>query len=379
MRASALVFTVLLSVTCSPPPTPEPDAGPPPNLCVGGIVIQSGPDAGWCIAKCDPSKCLAGNTCVNNECQLKCTSHFDCNATEQSLADGGFPLPTQRCLPATEDDTMNAIMTCQDVDLKGIGSPCPQGTECSAGTNCQTAGLGDTTAYCTAGCVTDTDCPGGYECGPVRQPTWICENSDAGESFCGKAPAACTPRSSYEMNPQVWIGNICVELRQCLKRTACSACQTDSDCSLSFEKCAQVGIGFRCLATCTVFPDGGANNKDCEQGYHCVADDGLCHPAFTDCVSPPHQFCSPCRYDTDCETDAGGFLECQNVHGNERSCIDVSFPQTCTKDADCPLAPSGLHGHCLNESDEVVSGDPLYHHCYIPKNSMGAFSCYPAN
>ena len=30
-------------------------------------------DAGACVAKCEPSKCIAGNTCVNNACNFRCS------------------------------------------------------------------------------------------------------------------------------------------------------------------------------------------------------------------------------------------------------------------------------------------------------------------
>src|SRR4051812_49412365 len=65
--------------------------------CVGGVVIN-----GKCEAKCTPDKCLEMNTCVNNGCALKCTSHLDCNAG------------TQDCLPGKEDDTGTDVMVCTE-------------------------------------------------------------------------------------------------------------------------------------------------------------------------------------------------------------------------------------------------------------------------
>src|SRR4029078_9850470 len=50
--------------------------------CIGGII-----DAlGGCHAKCDPAKCLPGNTCVNNEGVLQCTTRNDCYSGHQSAA-----------------------------------------------------------------------------------------------------------------------------------------------------------------------------------------------------------------------------------------------------------------------------------------------------
>ena len=87
------------------------------KACVakGGLV-----ENGACVAKCDPTDCLANNTCVNNECQLECTSYKDCQ------------LGTQDCLPAKEDGTGKAIFTCQSSNKAPFATSCPFGTECAA-------------------------------------------------------------------------------------------------------------------------------------------------------------------------------------------------------------------------------------------------------
>jgi hypothetical protein len=166
---------------------------------------------------------------------------------------------------------------------------------------------------------------------------------------------------------------------------------SDADCSLSCaqpdpmtgrcspdsaQKCVQAGTDNRCLTPCTLLPDGGTNDKDCEQGFHCSQ--GFCRPIYTECAPPTPGFCTPCRYDIDCEGgDAGMLLECTQLHANERSCTDPSFAKTCTSSNDCPMAPSGLRGHCLDESDGLSSTDSAYHHCYAPIVGGTTTTCYP--
>ena len=61
------------------------------------------------------------------------------------------------------------------------------------------------------------------------------------------------------------------------------------------------------------------------------------------------------------------------------ACFDLAFPDVCTIDDDCPLAPSGLRGECLDEDDGVPSTDPnLYHRCYLPSVGTPVVSrCWP--
>jgi hypothetical protein len=88
-------------------------------------------------------------------------------------------------------------------------------------------------------------------------------------------------------------------------------------------------------------------------------------------------FCAPCRYDLDCEGGDAGILLCEALHGTERSCIDLSLSKTCTTDTNCPQAPSGLYGHCLNESDGLSPTDSAYHHCFAPIIGGTTETCYP--
>lgn len=331
----SLMACAVFGVACSQqPPDEPPDAGQH-RTCVGGVITADG----RCEAKCDPSKCVANNTCVDNRCQLKCTAHSQC-------------LPyIQSCLPAVEDDTGAAIFTCQNVPLKEYGDPCPNGNEC--GSNyCVWSGPGDTHAYCTVGCNTDTDCPGGYECGVVRDPHEVCgsDPKKGNNGFCGTTDEACvnpdTPDSGYVES------SFCLEKKICLKRDVCATCESDVDCSWSGTKCVTIEGEKRCASACT-------QDSDCERDKQCT--NGYCTPKYGPCTGATGGFCEPCRYDTDC---APG-MACAQLHGNERACVDPTLSQPCSSDEDCPTAPSGKHAICLDGRMNVPSNSSVYHHCYL--------------
>ncbi len=322
------------------------DAGIPPRTCVGGYVT---PDGG-CVGKCTPDKCLPGNTCVGNACTLKCNSHLDCRFA-------------QSCLAAHEDDSDAGILICTDIEFRGVGNPCPAGTECAPGYECITTGPQDAHAYCASGCLADTDCPGGFECGYKRDGRRICNTNKGNNGACGLNPNPCinsadiTPASGYVE------GALCLQRRVCLKRDVCAPCSGDVDCSLvPGQKCVPLGNDRRCAAACS-------KNTDCEASKYC--DQGFCQPLVGKCSGAA--FCSPCRFDLDCEPN----FNCTSLHGSEKSCIDQRFSKTCLTDEDCPMSPSGLYGACLDERQNVASTDSVYHRCYAPfDEENSAFSCY---
>ncbi len=324
------------------------DAGPKAS-CVGGFIEADG----GCVGKCDPTRCVANNTCVGNACVLKCSSHLQC-----------FPY-TQRCVAAVEDDTDAGIFICADTDLKGVGVPCPSGTECGTTRRCRSSGQGDATAYCTANCVAASDCPGGFECGYLRDPHQICGTTKGNNNACGTTSEPCFDRARLATEPWFVEGTICLERKMCLKREACAPCSNDIDCSLAEQHCVQMSDGNRCASSC-------ATDRDCGSDKHCVA--GFCHPRSPACTGST--FCSPCRFDLDCEPT----FECVSLHGTEKACIDLKFTHTCTTSADCPASPAGLQGTCLDEQQGVHPGDNVYHRCYAPRDPVtDAFTCYPSN
>jgi hypothetical protein len=346
-----LVGSVALLTACPPPEEPlVPDAGPG-RKCVGGFLR---PD-GTCEAKCDPSKCVANNTCVDNKCALKCTSHDQCQKYSQS------------CLPANEDDTNASIFVCTNVPPTEYGDPCPNGNECALNRFCYSKGPGDALSYCTMTCLQDTHCPAGYECGFIRLPYSLCGVSGIGNNnHCGRTDAPCVDPASVpaDGSGDIVRGAFCLQQRMCLKKDICASCQTDVDCSwaaLPLDCVDTPESGKRCLLKCT-------QETDCDQDKTCQ--NGYCTPKTGSCTGGG--FCESCRFDFDCAHYDGGYACLGNengFHGAERACIDVRLSTPCSSSQDCPLSAGGQRGSCVNTSQGG--------RCFAPYNeTSGSYSCY---
>ncbi len=323
--------------------------------CKGGLI-----ENGQCVAKCSADKCVAGNVCVANQCTLACTSHLDC------LDDG-----SQSCLPAKDDDGV-AITTCQaNGKTPGIGLKCPVGNECAAGLRCITSGSGDADAYCTNDdCHADADCVDGYYCGITHDPHEICGSSPkkGNNNFCGTTKEACIdPAHFADGGKTLFEGSLCLLRHTCLKRSPCTPCATDLDCSRrEGQKCVTIGSAQACAPACNT-------DKDCEADAKCTA--GACVPRAGACKLAG-AWCDPCVSDEDCG-GKGTKVGCAQLSGNQHACLDFSFPVTCMTDADCPKAPSGKNGTCLDERQQLTSTDSNYHHCYFPIDAAtNKTSCY---
>ncbi len=316
-----LLVLAALAVACSSDPGPQtPDAGDgqTPRKCVGGVILEDG----TCVAKCDPSKCLPGNTCVDNKCTLECTAHSQCTQY------------TQSCLPAKEDDTGRDLHVCTNVPAVEYGDACPFGTGCAD--VCQSTGPGDSRSYCTMTCESDASCPAGFECGTVRVGRPICGTNKGNSSLCGTSSEPCITREQIaEPGSRFVEGQFCLEERRCLKRETCASCETDVDCSWGMNlKCARLIDGKKCLPTC-------GKQSDCEADKYCDEVSFVCRPKTDACTG--NQFCSPCRYDSDCPTD----FACLQLHGSEMGCIKLRNVTACTNSSQCPMTPSGVRGSCL--------------------------------
>ncbi|MBK9265993.1 MAG: hypothetical protein IPM54_40185 [Polyangiaceae bacterium] len=392
---------------------------PAPPFCEGGYVTPEGA----CEGKCDPTKCLAGNTCVGNRCILECDSHNDC------LDDG-----TQNCAPAVEDGTNREIMACQPngknwgvgakcpfedecaslyscsttgekCDLQQCGGApdtckvdeercyarancnigkCPDGSpctvfscspqECTANLACVTKGEGDADAYCTKNdCESDTDCPGGYYCGAMRDPRQLCDSmpQKGNNNLCGKVSinTPCVPASDLGNGNTLFEGQGCILRKACLKRNECAPCETDLDCS--------GGIANHCItmpneATKRCARECGSN-ADCGRDFACqdVAGVGnMCVHKFGACAGSG-KFCEPCLDDTDCGPLTGTSV-CFTHNDGQRGCGDIAFPDQCTTSADCPKSPSGLPAYCVDDP-----GSPLHQRCYIfAINALDKATCW---
>lgn len=385
--------------------------GTGPGECKNGVIIDD-----KCVAKCTPDKCIEGNVCVGNECKLKCTAHTDCS------------IGTQNCVPAKEDDTMADVSVCTDNGLSAQGTLCPFGKECATVTACpdgkacdylqcggavctkdaaacgddaactigtcpdksacvvpacpleqckptvcRTAGEGDATAYCsTNDCHADTECPGGFKCGLIHDPHAICDSmpTKGNNNFCGKTKEPCVDPATFGMDGNTLMeGSMCILRKACTFRIDCDPCESDLDCSqVPGQHCQTVGPDKRCVTGCN-------SSKDCGPSYTCT--DHSCVPRFMGGCIGQGNFCEPCQNDEDCGSK-GSTKACVEVDSStgERGCLDLSFPDMCTKTADCPTAPGGKHAICGTELG-AGPGDSLYNRCYLPYNgNTNKFGCW---
>lgn len=388
----------------------------PRDECFGGIIVN-----GSCEAKCQPEKCLEGNTCVGNRCVLKCSSHLEC-------------LPgIQDCAPAEEDDTKAQIFVCKsNGKLTGHGAPCPFGHECgqygrcpddtpcnlvqcnnnpgdcqrdeacgddpactagrcsdgspcfvstcapdqctSLGLECLGKGEGDADAYCALPhCESDADCPGGYECAVMRDPHAICgtDPQKGDNDVCGKTTEECIDPASFGDGNTYVEGSLCLMRNTCVRRTQCAPCDTDLDCSLiPGQRCVTIGDESRCARSCL-------EDSDCDLDYECK--NSACVPRFGACVGKGN-FCEPCRNDTDCG-GAGTTMGCATTLRGQRACLDAALPIQCTPDDPgtllnednsedvCPKSPSGLYGSCACVERDA-SGGCVEGRCYLPSRRL---------
>ena len=311
--------------------------------------------------------------------------------------------------------------------------------ECTPFT-CITSGEGDAEAYCTHhDCVDDSACPSGFMCGETRDRREICNTMKGNSNFCGGATTEpCVDPADFNAGgAQFFEGSLCLLRNTCLEREACSPCDHNLDCSWSGAQvctthagsnaCARICTGpTDCLAdeVCTPYAPAALNggehpgfcadapgvpcalNEDCAGGvcspiagtcaqsprFDCATDGdcpiagdvctprSVCVPASGACDAsdaPADKFCFHCTKDSDCggpETSMG----CLEVSsGGEFGCFDLSFSTPCTVDTDCPMAPSGAHGECLDEAEGVDPGSNVYQRCYVPFNdAAGRFSCW---
>ncbi len=253
--------------------------------------------------------------------------------------------------------------------IAGVGTPCPFGTECPAtAPACISAGVGDATAYCSVyDCEGDSDCPSGLYCGVRRDPHAICgSNPPKGDNnTCGLTNEPCIDLAGDATTR--FEGSLCMLRKACLYREQCAPCASDADCSAKpYQKCAALGGESRCAREC-------GDSGDCLDDATCES--GVCTPKAGACKATG-QFCEPCLDDTDCG-DASTMRACAELIGGMKGCFDFAFATPCTTDSSCPTAPGGKHGSCLDENLGVSAGDPQYHRCYLPVDTVSyAVSCW---
>ena len=62
----------------------------------------------------------------------------------------------------------------------------------------------------------------------------------------------------------------------------------------------------------------------------------------------------------------GAMGMCTELYRGETACIDGAYSTPCTTSDDCPVAPSGRHGTCLDEAVGLSPTDARYHRCWAP-------------
>lgn len=386
------------------------------SFCEGGFVrAVPGMAQGKCEGLCSPSLCAnANNVCVDNRCELQCTSLLDCAAG-------------QDCVPAKTDGADGGTVTiCQSTTWAPIGSKCPFGSECAMllacpdgsncdytqcggkpckpdpdacadvtrcalgtcpdGTSCTVQGCpqseckplsclgdgsGDADAYCTLfDCKTNSDCPTGYWCRNVRQPQQICGGPKPDANACGTTTGECVTTTGTTLTQ----GPLCAMRNVCVQHTQCDPCTADLDCSLTPGlHCTQVGAGMACTADCTT-------DSDCSDGFACTS--GACVPRSGSCSASTGTgtFCENCVEDSDCTS---GLICSRPPYGEERVCaLPLGKGASCPNDDDneCPVSPSKEHGKCMDGSVQSSAGDGIYLTCWYPYNvATGRFGCWQGN
>jgi hypothetical protein len=350
----------------------------------GGITVEV--EGGTvCEGKCDPESCVTNNTCVGNRCVLVCTSHADCfsKLDGDSFTQGCYPVQADSasglndgetvfaCVPSTKIE--DAGRACQDAEACAAFSACPDGTPCAAGgcpvEHCKPLACqeqGDESFCTTVDCGSDADCAPGFACGVVESPNKICGTTKGQEEPCVDPANNAATGATYVEGPRSLLRSACV------KRELCSPCSSNVDCADVEMTCVGVGDGTFCAKTC-------AGDVDCPADFRC-SEEALCVPRSGVCQPPANDnFCFNCIDDLDC--GPGGpdsTIGCLELHDGQRGCFDFSFPDACTTDEDCPTAPSGRHGECLDEDDGIPDTDPLYKKCFAPFDSTVLdFQCWP--
>jgi len=306
---------------------------------------------------------------------------------------------------------MNAYCTHHD---------CADDADCPAGFTCGVTR--DPHDICGATC-------SGGKCSDDQSTCMSTEDCQKGNnSLCGETAEPCIDPASFNVNGATYFeGSLCLLRKTCLKREPCMPCEHNRDCSLDGQQvCIPLGTETVCARfckqdvdcygdelcgpgydTCDVdknlpcpsFPPG-CPPRPCINGVCASGPDGLpgapcvvaadcpqqtcvprtvCVPREGVCRTSGGGFCHHCVNDTDCG-DADSTQACEEVSAGEFTCFDESFPAECPNgtDAECPTAPGGKHGECLDDGEGVTSADWYYHRCYFPFDTpRSVFTCWP--
>ncbi len=391
---TALAVTGALSIGCSDDETPE-------KKC-GGVERD-----GQCFKLCDEAKCAENNLCFKTEerpegfCALQCTDvagcpiGYKCDPNHETLSGEsglgfckGLGLASDGALGTTctgdaQCDTGHGF-TCLGgkctTPCAAIGDACPTGYECVGNPSPSAGGAKGMCAETKVPVVDKqygTPCPSGKDDACDTANGFSCVGP-VGEGYCTKKDG-CT--SDDQCPTGYWCGTMRTALddknidfskrpRACVKRTWCTPCSTDVDCSLQLGAvCAADTNGEKfCSMPCVL----GGNS--CIIGAECVdtgGGKGVCRPDVGVCHEANPKGCSPCRNDADCGDNAicaGGSVGYKpGMNWCLTPCGEENGKST------CPVAPNGLEMMCLDDVNYDLGGpfsasDPnyIYKHCYAP-------------
>jgi cysteine-rich repeat protein len=278
----------------------------------------------------------AGLSCIEGVCTLPCDSlqvgcpeGFTCTSTSTLQGMPGY------CAPNGQGQGPGQY-----------GTSCPTGSaQCDSANDFLCVGPeGSSDAYCTkkAGCTQDAECPSGFWCGAIRV-------------------ASGTQDVDFSDQP-----------RACLRRTFCTPCEVDLDCSFQTNGiCVPDANGEKfCSLPCTAGTDSCILGTQCDD-----VGDGrtACRPDLGSCHVDQPTGCSPCRIDADCGPNALCSASGLGWKPGMSWCMTPCGGPDANGKSTCPTAPNGLEMVCLDENQVSLGGpfsssDPnyIYKHCYAP-------------
>lgn len=427
---------------CEPPGPDQALSGDPVLVAQAGIFGVCTDQGRFWLESTYGTPCPNGNECWGTgcpnglECDVNaCGGNFQACKPDERACAGAEPCNIGKCEGSGEPCV---VTTCEfnectpfvclsegagDTEAYCTHHDCQTDADCPGGFYCGVTR--DPHDICGPTCVGGSCSDDGSACGLDLE----CQKGN--NAFCGQTEEPCIEPDQFNTNgKQLFEGSRCLLRRTCLKREPCAPCEHNLDCSLDPEMvCLDLGGQLSCVRFCGSHDDCfgdeacwpsyptceytstlgcaalGADSPDCPTfpcvNGHCVTIGGqlgapcassaecprqaclerlVCQPRQGSCRGTGG-FCDHCIDDTDC----GGpetISACIEVNpAGEFACFDASFPDTCPNgsNTECPVAPSGAHGACLNEGEEVYPGDPLYERCDLPYSfARQRYTCWPS-
>jgi len=302
LRISILAVTLMLGCSESSDSTSD---GPP----AGDAAVREGGAKTGDLEEGDPcnqdAQCQSG-ICHAGACARGCTDPGQCESGQECVSDDGKRLFCHTPgYPA------------------GLGQPCAVTGTCPAGTTCL-GGVHWASAYCTADCQSDVDCP----------PQLTCDEYAPGK-------------------------------KRCIRRLFCTRCYHDDNCGAG-RLCVKQGGEAFCSRTCapgsTECPrfaackDVGGKQVCVHKAGTCDGDGTLCQPCHnTDCKAPGLCLVNMFTNERFCGQDCSGTgcpssdYDCVGVGGSDKQCVPhydsaLKQMQGCVQ-----ISPIGQQGDVLED------------------------------